>query len=69
MADQRDRLGAALAGRYARQDDLLLGVPVSNRRHAETEDVVGCFVNTLPLRVRLDGGDPTDDCTLLVLRV
>ncbi|MFB9235167.1 amino acid adenylation domain-containing protein [Plantactinospora siamensis] len=42
---------AVLAGRYAEVDDLVLGAPVAGREGAA--DVLGCFVNTLALRVRL----------------
>ncbi|MFG1690509.1 amino acid adenylation domain-containing protein, partial [Nonomuraea sp. NPDC049269] len=38
---------SALLGRYTRQDDLLVGTPVANRNQAETEDLIGFFVNTL----------------------
>ncbi|HEY0779433.1 MAG TPA: amino acid adenylation domain-containing protein [Gemmatirosa sp.] len=39
-------------------DDFLVGVVVSGRTRTEVEPVVGCFVNTLPLRARTDG-DPS----------
>ncbi|HEU4655925.1 MAG TPA: amino acid adenylation domain-containing protein, partial [Capillimicrobium sp.] len=45
----------ALLARYSRQDDLVVGVPVAGRGHPATEDVVGYFANTIPVRVRLDG--------------
>jgi amino acid adenylation domain-containing protein len=48
----------ALLGRYSGQDDILVGSPVAGRAHPETEDLIGFFVNTLLLRVRL-GDDPT----------
>ena len=48
----------ALLGRYAGQDDLAIGSPVANRRHAATEGLIGFFVNTLVLRGDL-AGDPT----------
>ncbi|AJX35693.1 non-ribosomal peptide synthetase [Burkholderia oklahomensis] len=43
---------AALLARYARQDDLLIGVPALGRTRPEFESVVGFFVNTLVIRVR-----------------
>ncbi|MBQ0852808.1 amino acid adenylation domain-containing protein [Streptomyces sp. BH-SS-21] len=49
---------AALLSRYADQTDFVLGVGVANRRLAEAERLIGMMVNTVPLRVRLDG-DPT----------
>jgi amino acid adenylation domain-containing protein len=48
----------ALLGRYAGQDDVVVGTPVAGRHRPETEPVVGLFVNTLPLRTGL-GGDPS----------
>ncbi|MEV6868895.1 amino acid adenylation domain-containing protein, partial [Streptosporangium subroseum] len=47
-----------LLGRYARQEDVLVGTPVANRNHAEIENLIGFFVNTLVLRTDLSG-DPT----------
>jgi amino acid adenylation domain-containing protein len=44
-----------LLGRYARQDDFVVGTPVANRARPETRDVVGFFVNTLALRTDLSG--------------
>ncbi|MEA2827782.1 MAG: hypothetical protein QOG43_2221 [Actinomycetota bacterium] len=40
------------------QDDILVGSPVANRQRAETEPLIGFFVNTLLFRVRMPG-DPT----------
>ncbi len=42
----------------ARQDDLLVGTFAANRNFVELEDLIGLFVNLLPLRVRC-GGDLT----------
>jgi len=46
---------AALLGRAAGQDDVVVGIPSANRTRTELEPVVGLFVNTLPLRVDLSG--------------
>jgi amino acid adenylation domain-containing protein len=40
-----------LLSRYAHQDDLVIGTPVANRHHAQFEDIIGFFVNTLALRI------------------
>ncbi|MER7185525.1 amino acid adenylation domain-containing protein [Streptomyces hyaluromycini] len=48
---------AVVLSRWSGQDRLLVGTPVANRPRAEFEDLPGCFLNTLPLRVDLDG-DP-----------
>jgi len=43
---------------YGAGDDIVLGSPVGGRGDSDLDAVVGYFVNTLPLRHRLDG-DPT----------
>ncbi|MET0398428.1 MAG: non-ribosomal peptide synthase/polyketide synthase, partial [Longimicrobiaceae bacterium] len=48
----------ALLGRYAGQDDVVVGSPVAGRTRLETEGLIGMFVNLLPLRADL-GGEPT----------
>ncbi|HEX2207503.1 MAG TPA: amino acid adenylation domain-containing protein, partial [Longimicrobium sp.] len=48
----------ALLGAYAGQDDVVVGTPVAGRTHAETEGMVGAFINTLALRGDLSG-DPS----------
>ena len=45
---------AALLHRHTRQTDLVIGVPVAGRTRTELEPLVGCFVNTVPLRCRID---------------
>jgi amino acid adenylation domain-containing protein/non-ribosomal peptide synthase protein (TIGR01720 family) len=47
-----------LLGRYTSQQDLIVGTPVAGRTHPELDELVGMFLNTLPLRIRL-AGDPT----------
>lgn len=39
--------------RYTGQSDILIGAPVSNRNHFETEGLIGMFVNTLVFRTRI----------------
>jgi amino acid adenylation domain-containing protein len=46
-----------LLGRWSGQEDVVVGTPVAGRTAAETEGLVGLFVNTLALRVDLSG-DP-----------
>jgi natural product biosynthesis luciferase-like monooxygenase protein len=43
--------------RYSAQDEFIVGTDIANRTRVETENLIGCFVNLLPLRVNL-GGDP-----------
>ncbi len=45
---------AVLLGRYSGQDDIVVGSPIANRREAQLEDLVGFFVNSLVMRVRLN---------------
>jgi amino acid adenylation domain-containing protein len=44
---------ALLLGRYTGADDLVIGTPVTTRNRPELENLVGYFVNLLPLRIRL----------------
>lgn len=44
---------AALLYRYTGQSDVLIGSPTANRPHPDTEDLVGCFINTLLMRIDL----------------
>ncbi len=42
--------------RHSGQRDLTVGTPVSGRSHSDTAALIGCLVNTLALRVRVDPG-------------
>ncbi|MEV6975750.1 amino acid adenylation domain-containing protein [Kitasatospora sp. NPDC093806] len=48
----------AVAQRWSGQTDLVVGSPVANRNHPQTEGLIGFFVNMLPLRADLSG-NPT----------
>jgi amino acid adenylation domain-containing protein len=52
-------LGAfgALLGRFTGAEDIVVGTAVGTR-DTQTEPLIGCFINTVPLRLRLTG-DPT----------
>ena len=39
-----------LLHRYSRQDEILIGTPVSGRTHKDTENILGLFVNTIVLK-------------------
>ncbi|MDR1135404.1 MAG: amino acid adenylation domain-containing protein, partial [Clostridiales Family XIII bacterium] len=41
-----------LLGKYSRQDDIVVGSPVSGRTHKDTQTMAGMFVNTLAMRGR-----------------
>ncbi|MBP7361451.1 MAG: AMP-binding protein, partial [Nitrospira sp.] len=44
-----------LLSRYSRQTDFCIGTPVANRAGCEAEQLVGCFVNTVALRMDVSG--------------
>ncbi|MBV8464381.1 MAG: amino acid adenylation domain-containing protein, partial [Burkholderiales bacterium] len=52
-----------LLSRLTGQQDLVIGTPVANRQRSEIESLIGFFVNTLALRVRL--ADDTSVADLL----
>jgi amino acid adenylation domain-containing protein len=41
--------------RYTGQDDIVVGTPISGRERPEVQALLGLFLNTLPIRVRLEG--------------
>ncbi|MFF2954219.1 amino acid adenylation domain-containing protein [Kitasatospora sp. NPDC057965] len=47
---------ALLLNRWTGADDLLVGTPVTTRNRPELADLLGYFVNLLPLRIRLAPG-------------
>jgi amino acid adenylation domain-containing protein len=52
---------AALLQRVTGQADLVIGAPIAGRTRAETEGLIGFFLNTLALRVDLAGDPPFGD--------
>ncbi|WP_308583944.1 non-ribosomal peptide synthase/polyketide synthase [uncultured Pseudomonas sp.] len=44
-----------LLHRYSGQEDIRVGVPIANRNRAETERLIGFFVNTQVLKADIDG--------------
>ncbi|HJT74451.1 MAG TPA: amino acid adenylation domain-containing protein, partial [Chitinophaga sp.] len=43
--------------RYTGQDDIIIGSPIAGREHADLEDQIGLYLNTLALRTSFDGND------------
>ena len=44
-----------LLARYGGQTDIIVGTPVAGRSRPELEGLIGCFVNTVPVRGNLSG--------------
>ncbi|NCR78513.1 MAG: amino acid adenylation domain-containing protein [Microcystis aeruginosa K13-05] len=38
--------------RYSSQEDIVIGIPSGNRQFPEIEPLIGCFINTLPIRTQ-----------------
>ena len=52
---------AVLISRVTEQDDIVLGSPIANRTRRDLEPLIGCFVNTLALRMDLSGASTFRD--------
>ncbi|MBL6449162.1 amino acid adenylation domain-containing protein [Fulvivirga sp. 29W222] len=46
---------------YSGQQDIIIGTPVAGRNHLELENQLGCFVNTLALRLDFDKNTSFND--------
>jgi amino acid adenylation domain-containing protein len=57
----------ALLARYSGCDDIVVGVPVAGRTSRDLEDLIGLFVNTVPVRADLST-DPTVEELLRLVR-
>jgi amino acid adenylation domain-containing protein/FkbH-like protein len=49
-------LGAALQ-KWTGQTDMVIGTVVAGRNHEAVENVIGCFMNFLPLRIKSNGNE------------
>ncbi|MCP5046013.1 MAG: amino acid adenylation domain-containing protein, partial [bacterium] len=49
-------LTTVLLSKLSGQEDIVIGTPIAGRRHADLEDIIGMFVNTLSLRNYPRGG-------------
>jgi iturin family lipopeptide synthetase A len=64
LANTFQAIWAVILNKYFKQNDIVFGIIVSGR-NAEIEgieDTVGLFINTLPIRIRIE-----DDCSLVEL--
>lgn len=52
---------SVLVARLTGQDDLIIGVPSADRRHPAFDDLIGLFVETLPVRITVPPGRTFDD--------
>jgi acyl carrier protein len=52
---------AIVLHRYSGQDDIVVGCPVANRPRQELEDLIGFFVNSLPIRLDLSGAPSVEE--------
>jgi amino acid adenylation domain-containing protein len=43
----------AILARHVRQDDIVVGVPIAGRARAELQELIGYFLNWLPIRVHV----------------
>jgi amino acid adenylation domain-containing protein/non-ribosomal peptide synthase protein (TIGR01720 family) len=50
-----------LLQRYSGQQDICIGTPVAGRQHAETEALIGFFINTLALRATVQDDTTVSD--------
>src|SRR5579864_8928753 len=57
---------AVLLQRYSRQDDVVIGSPIANRRETQLEPMIGFFANTLVLRLQVR---PEESFRELLVRV
>jgi amino acid adenylation domain-containing protein len=39
---------------YSNQTDIVIGTPIANRHYSQTENLIGCFVNTLAMREEIN---------------
>src|SRR5262249_33521129 len=45
---------AVLMNRYSGQDDIVVGSPIANRQEAQVEELIGFFVNSLAIRIKME---------------
>jgi pristinamycin I synthase-3/4 len=59
---------AVLLERYSGQEDVVIGTPVANRSDRQLEELIGFFVNSLALRIRVDAASTFRDLLQQVRR-
>lgn len=48
--------------RYSKQDDAVIVIPVQGRNYVGSENMIGCFLNMLPIRNKIDKDMSIDEC-------
>ncbi len=48
---------ACLLHRYSGDSDIVVGTPMPNRKSSDVHGIIGCFVNTLPVRIEFAESD------------
>lgn len=51
---------------YSGESDLIIGTPVAGRNNSKLGNVIGCFINTLVLRVQLEGHQSFEEIVQIV---
>jgi amino acid adenylation domain-containing protein/non-ribosomal peptide synthase protein (TIGR01720 family) len=46
---------------YTNQNDLVIGTPLANRHYPGVENLIGFFVNSLPIRIQINSHEPIDE--------
>jgi amino acid adenylation domain-containing protein len=49
-----------VAHRWSGERDVVVGIPVDGRDHEQLARLVGCFINTLPIRTQIQDGNPSE---------
>ncbi|MBS7531083.1 amino acid adenylation domain-containing protein [Hazenella sp. IB182353] len=50
-----------LLAKYTRNEDIIVGTSFSGRAHPDVGNLVGCFINTLPVRNQVNGNESFED--------
>ena len=46
---------------YSNQNDIVVGTPVANRHYGQVENLIGFFINSLALRIKIDSKMPINE--------
>lgn len=53
-----------MLGKYSRQEEIIVGTPISGRNHTDTQNMLGMFVNTLAIKGNVCSDDTFEDVLL-----